>query len=369
MARTSFGIACFNFGLNRLEVIQMTGQEYVQKLTSCLNSFPSIRNVEIEWDVGFDSSVDFLCGPIEEGSSFSPPVLAANVRLDIYIPFRMQAELLGTDIDYLETYTEMFRVRKVCGYFYSVTFIEPLTPTSESDPSQGVRIVRDFLKKLFESPSAEPFTFEVLGPSPFHAKCYIQPGVSSKNASIIAERISSRGYDSVLFTYDPDAFFDEEELKDELFEEASDELALYYAKIDTNNIQQDNWHIILGQVNDLTKANNMPWWRRIPMMLLGHSRRLYAAHSSVTEFEMERLYTQYLMQRDYLSVYSDRKHPFFQTFIDRIFEDEFKYPAADVIRLIDFSESRRIQSVQILFLLFAALLGGVVGSLVTLLVK
>ena len=368
MARASFGIACFNFGLDRSKVSAMTGEEYVAALAECLESFPSITRVEIDWDDSFEISGDLLDVIEEPGQAFHPYPIPANVNLELYIPFRLQSSLIDIEEEFLETFTETFRISIVSAYYHNVTFVEPVAPTKEANPWDAVRIVREFLKSQFELLLPEPFIFEILGPSPFHSHCFIMPSANLGDLSLKAEKIIEAGSKTLLFMYDPD-MMDFEEARAEIFRQASTEMALFYNNIATRNQQNLVWRVILELVRKLSSINRLPWWKRSVKMLLGHSRHLFAAYSAITSFEMDRLYSEWSRHNDYSHVYVDCENPFFKSEIDSTFEEEFDYSIKNLSDLLGFAETRRAQSVQVAFLILAAVVGGVVGALVTLLMK
>jgi len=368
VARASFGIACFNFGLDRSKVSAMTGEEYVAALAECLESFPSITRVEIDWDDSFEISGDLLDVIEEPGQAFHPYPIPANVNLELYIPFRLQSSLIDIEEEFLETFTETFRISIVSAYYHNVTFVEPVAPTKEANPWDAVRIVREFLKSQFELLLPEPFIFEILGPSPFHSHCFIMPSANLGDLSLKAEKIIEAGSKTLLFMYDPD-MMDFEEARAEIFRQASTEMALFYNNIATRNQQNLVWRVILELVRKLSSINRLPWWKRSVKMLLGHSRHLFAAYSAITSFEMDRLYSEWSRHNDYSHVYVDCENPFFKSEIDSTFEEEFDYSIKNLSDLLGFAETRRAQSVQVAFLILAAVVGGVVGALVTLLMK
>ena len=171
-----FGIGCFNFGIKRLPPFKLTGKQYIADLKSSLELIPSISNIKIDVDESFESIDTEVTEPIqsiEDDFGFFPsPMSSFRLQFNIFIPFRIQKELHSRKV---RANTENFRVYTKTAYHFIVTYVELLDSLNDCTPSDGVIVVREFLKKQFKEIKSN-IRFECLGPSPFHADFFIKPG-------------------------------------------------------------------------------------------------------------------------------------------------------------------------------------------------
>ena len=216
-----FGIGCFNFGINRLPPFKLTGKQYIADLKSSLELIPNISNIKIDVDESFKSIDTEITKPIKsikEGFGFFPPGMSFfSLQFNIYIPFRFQEGVRG---EKLHTNTENFKVYTNTAYHFIVTYIESLDSPDNCSPSDGVFVVREFLKKQFEKIKSN-IRFECLGPSPFHADFFIKPGRDKDSGKyrkgLYSEQIEKLGYNLFNFYYDPSYFSDITYLTQDVF--------------------------------------------------------------------------------------------------------------------------------------------------------
>ncbi len=153
MSNASFGVACFHFSPKACPPFRFRGTEYLAHLRRALESVPSISAVRFTHDdllKNMEHDVQEVPQPLFEGGEPFPRPAFMTLQFEVYVPFRVQADLLSNPLfgqlsaATLQTYTEKFRVTIFNLFHGPVAFVEPLAPSNQPDPSEAVIIVRNF---------------------------------------------------------------------------------------------------------------------------------------------------------------------------------------------------------------------------------
>lgn len=373
--KLSFGIGCFHFGVRGTPPVRFGGSEYLKELTQALEAIPNLDHIGVDCDDEFkDWSLDVTgeLPSLEEGPGLFPKPWHMRIDFEVYIPLRVQAELCK-GVSRVRTFTERFKVSIHYTYHLPVTVVESVNPSQRGRPSTAVVIVRRFLERELNTSESGYIKFESLGPSPFHANCYIEPGDpqgdNDVDWDVWSERIPRRGYDDILFYYNEVAFANEEEVRNAVIEEILDELGFFYRVVQTQNARMSAWGRVEGLVGQLIAIQGMKGIRGRLERTFVCSKLINEALTQITVFEANRLYVHSARQRAYAHLYSDQLWGWFQPYIDKRIKQQISYPTGQIGQLVSFLESRRVKSVETLVVLVSALLGGTIGALLTLLLS
>ncbi len=156
--KISFGIGCFHFGVKRKHPFKFEGAKYINELKKGLESISNVDNIKISCENNFKDYSTHITEElpnIRNGKGFFPRSPFMKIEFQVYIPFRVQAQiseqLLRRKLSFLsKTFTEKFEVSINYAYHLPVTFIKLVTPSEEGRPSNAVMIVREFLEHEFE---------------------------------------------------------------------------------------------------------------------------------------------------------------------------------------------------------------------------
>jgi len=375
--RLSFGIGCFHFGIKKIPPFKFKGSEYIKELRTALQSISNIDNINIYCDDEFKNwSTDLIqeLPNIGEGNGFFPKPMYMDIEFDVYIPFRIQKQLFEKSASFLETFTERFKISLHYTYHFPVTFIEPVNPSQKSTPSDAVVIVREFLEQEFKSSKSDYIQFEYLGPSPFHADCYIQPG-ETKDDSNVDWKFQAKiypqkySYNEIVFYFNPGILEKAEEAKEVIIEEIQGELGFFYNIVQLEVVKMHDWEKIEKLVEDLVSAQRMTGVKGFLKKFV-LSKRINEAFTSIAEFESDEIFFNSIKQKDYRDIYSDKKiETYFQSYIDNEIKEQLTYPTKQTFQLISFFERRRIKNIENFMILISAVIGGVIGSLLTILLS
>jgi hypothetical protein len=203
-----FGVGCFHFTYITEAYEKQQFIDYIDKVKNLLGSVASINNINISENLSFRLS-NLISGFYSEkfeqsyeninGNNGIVPFLGSfKISFDIYIPHRVQNELVKFPIN---TGTEKFSVTIRYDNYFPVAFVEPGGAAEDCIPSDGVTIVREFLKKELNGKS-DIIKFSCMGPSPYHADFKISAqNDSSEERKVDLQYTKNRGYDEYLFNY------------------------------------------------------------------------------------------------------------------------------------------------------------------------
>jgi hypothetical protein len=364
----AFGIGCFHFGVSRRPPFRFTIHDYIQDVRLALENVPTVNDVYIE-SMDKDQVITMEDGELprlSEGDGIFPGLYHLEMQFDVYLPFRVQAEL--TD-DYApdETCSERFRVYMRYTYHGPVAFVQVLEPSHRPSPSAAVRVVREFLARELGD-DRQPVIFESLGPSPFHADCYLNAVSQETNGErpVLDTTIrQQKGYDAIHFTLHPHEITETDELLETVIERLADELILYYA-IETYRVRSMNeWEQLEELFDQLTRFSSQLSLGRRLVGLLGWSRQLNKLYSLLVQFEISQLFARRSLEREVRDLYKTEEPRYLRPYMDEAVKDLDVYPTAQVGRMADFLEKRRQKTLELFIVFLSALIGGIVGSLMT----
>ena len=306
-----FGVGCFNFGVSIEPPFTLAPSSYVGKIENILGSVATIDDINIEYDEELSSAeLVVLEKPpsINKGPGYFPTLEFLKIEFDIFIPRRVQSEIAPwKSIDFY-TGTEKFRVRIVNTYYFPVTFVECIEPTSECSPSDAVVIVRKFLQREIEKLKPSDINFEFLGPSPFHVNCYVEPSpsdvIDTLQRSFVSRYIPKDGYDKITFFYDGTKFPHVSGLMDKLFDEISGELGFFYQVVQSNVTRMYEWIEIEDDLRRLAslRMKKGVWGALNRLVNLG--RRIDDGIIRLTEFEAESVMHKSELVNEYRDLFS-----------------------------------------------------------------
>lgn len=387
-----YGVGCFHFSLKQLPPSSFKVSRYIDELRSALQSIPSISNIVIDYDETEDEDISL---DVNE----KPPTLSTDhgafpcidfleISFTIYIPYRVQVELLGlasiaretikgdSDKEFAsltETFTETFNISIYQTFWLPVAFIDPVNPCEPgSSPSTAVQIIREFLKQEFKKVDSPCINFDFLGPSPFHADFYVfekhdeSNNAEQRPADIFAcDYWPMPGYDKIVFRYDP-KHYSLDEAKAYAKYKILDELGFFYNVIQERVLTRRSWDevndIIIDRLISMQRSEGV---RGFSERLLKGPRLISEALILIAEFESEYLRSDSVRRREYIDLYQKSPESCVKHLIDKEIQNQYIYPTEQMRALINQFESRRANITEVLFVLLSAILGGVIGSLIT----
>lgn len=359
-----FGVGCFHFGVHAGTKNGFSWSDYIEELQQALGSISSVSNIDIMEDVIDDDTEFTMEEPPQllisgEGGLFPRPDFL-EISFEVYIPFRVQAEILKLPVTAVETFTERFRVHIRYTYHMPVAFVQLVNPSQPCQSSEAVKIVREFLDAEMKS---DFIRFEFLGPSPFHCEFSLTPKSDPGSHRFGCEIVARRGYDHVRFCYNVTSFTTTEEAFLELIDELEGELGLYYDLVHGELVRRREWQSVSSKVNHLLRIRSDKSVSTLLWRPLRYSRLLNDAFVAVANFESTTLFNTQIEDRDHRDVY--QSGGYLRRYVDKEKEERTSYPSGPTRELLLFLEERFSKTAEIAVVLVAAVIGGAVGSLLT----
>ena len=363
-----FGIACFHFGIGKEPPFRYTDEQYIADLHKALESIPNIEQISItDIQVGENPPEDIeeKIPDIHEVRGVFPNWEFGKIEFSLYIPDRIQRQIRP----FSDVCTERFRISIKYGYDMPVTFIEPINPIGECIPSTAVIIVREFLEQQFQNLGSSDIRFEALGPSPFHADCYIKCMDTRSNHKFISQDATTEfGYDRLLFYYNDEYFGNDEDARDCIFFEIFLELSFFYEIIQSQSIKLRKWEQIDEMLRNIIPfPQKKPIWDKF-LEYIRYSGKIKELFIAIAIFERDMIFVDESLKTDYKDLYSERWMSHFKNIIDVKIKENETYPTKELIQLLSYLEENRAKNMELITMFLSAIIGGVMGALITLFV-
>jgi hypothetical protein len=368
--KKSFAIGCFNFGVKKIPPYDFVGSDYLEQLEKTLSKVTNLTNLNFESDEDFPNrkkKITKKTPHIQNDRGYFPEALILEIEFNLHIPYKIQAKIIGGKKKYLRTNTEDFYVKILNGYFVPVTVIECIEPDKKNDPSSAVQIVREYLKKELKEIASDYIRFEFLGPSPFHLDCYLKPRKFAENSDWFfeTEMVLQKGYDDLTIYYDEDEFEDIEEAMYNLYPIINDELGFYYSAQQNRVHKMRSWNSLQKKLKKLLEIQKTKGLAGLYKKFFARPKLIEKIFVALATFEWDNIYVNNYKQNYYKQTFEVDDRILFKTFIDKELDEKDDHPIQQVSDLLNFFESRRVKSVELTMTIIAAIVGGAIGSIIT----
>jgi hypothetical protein len=367
----SFGIGCFHFGLRQTPPPGFTIRDFMAEVEKAIGSVPNVDRVEVSSDSEvYDETMPPSDNPPELSAGGPYPyLLQGHISFDLLIPARMQKQLSVDPV--FSTETERFKLDIYYRYHLPVAVIQPVNPSSESDPSNAVIIVRELLEREVGQQQQSLVDFQVMGPSPLHANFYLTAVPADRlpiEWDFDLEVESKRGYDRYDFFFNESHFSDAEEALDVLQLHLLDELDLYYLITQREAQKLHAWEGIGALTDELIDLHRKRGFRAFLKRTFKSSRLVNETFVSLAEFEGDQILGANYIREAYRHTYKADTVPYLREMVDRNMAERAAYPTEQVRSLLQLFETRRLSATELRVVLISAISGGAVGAVVTVLV-
>lgn len=362
----SFGVGCFNFGVNESVPRSLSASQFLTDVQRALEAIHSINNISIECpnsdelELRFNDSIPSL----KEDNAFIPHLHFFSVSFDLYIPARVQREATGHILS-SEADTERFRIFCQNEFDCPVTFIWPITDEPDNAPSSSVVIVREYLESEFKKLDGY-VTFETLGPSPYHADFQLSPKAEAEKLQDIfeAQVLPVRGYNEVEIYYDTGEFGSAVDAFFALRGLLGNELDVFYEIVRTRNERSRAWVGLQEIMEGLVAEEDLSIWGQL-QALRERRRHIHHAHQQLAEFETLRVFSQQRLQKLVNDLNKSGEPEILRAEVETELEELEELPTSELGRLLAFVENRWSKSLEMGIVLLSSLLGGAAGSVIT----
>lgn len=358
-----FGVGCFHFGYRRKLPFEFKTEQYIEELGAALKSLPSIDELVIDHEESFNQSyqVDSEPPTLNSGKGPFPVVTFMTVKFSIYIPFRVQEEVLETTGGG-HIGTEKFSVLMLDTFYGPVTFIECIEAPADCRSSDAVRLLRLYLQREFKKIKG-PICFEYIGPSPFHAD-FILKGNGDAYGVFASQIVPRRGYDQVVFECVTSGMPSDDDLAS-LYDELDGEIGLFYSIQGRNVTFMERWTQLIEEWESLREIVE----KEVRIFDIPHRMEVHRASkqliSNAYSFGAELDIARQDKDQELASEYDKGTPVYLEKFLRSKAERLPEYPVATVLGWAQHVNEASFKQAEIVAVIFAGLIGGVVGALFT----
>ena len=365
----AFGVGCFHFSIKDDIGHDISVQDYIDEIIKTLKKLTTASEVSMSFDEDIKDEKLYTSIPnprINNGEHCYPAIPYLNFSYKIYIPSRIQAELSNVPEDHLDTGTENFKVTVRHEWHGPVSYVECVAAAKNTFPSTAVQVVREFLAK--EIRKIDTFLeFDFLGPSPFHANFYLnETDEKIEGTSFAFNEIRTPGYNILQFNYNSKKFQDEDEALGELQETLADELSFFYELNKEAHFNLNKWMEIQETTSAILDYEEKKNKKNLIQRTIEKPKLFRKVFKDIGLFKGHLMLTKGQMDRNYTSVYkSGNTETYLQAYVDQELSEHSQYPLNETSELIKYFDQKNSKTIELLTILSAGLLGGIVGSTIT----
>ena len=366
---SSFGIGCFHFAPIVTVPCRFEIQEHVQEIQRFLDSLETVERRSVLGETG---SIELTEQPTTmDTGGFFPGQHLMLVEFTVRIPNRVQTQIMksvrGQDYDYSGIGTERFKIT-IRYYFHGpFTVVECLEASENSveGPSDAVIIVREYLKDKVDEFGAE-LRFETVGPSPFHADFYVY--VADSNKSFRVDHQPSYGYDRVSIQVGPELF---KNVTLWIQETMGHDFSFFYSLSRIRAQRMEAWESIETAWSKVKSILDQKSVMSRVRDSLGGRTSTDELIRDIIDFRAVEVFERQQAESQRLQLSRSGACPdFLKQSVKEGFDETFsRYPTSEMLSLAAFCETKSAKRSDRRALLYAAVAGGIVGSLVTMLTR
>ena len=367
-----FGVGCLHFSFKSGLYKEITVQEYIDEVKRSLEKLSTVNDIEVFFDEDIKDAKISLSSSTQmnDGEPCYPHISHFELSFSLYLPKRVQAEVMNCKQEHLDTDTENFRVIFKHDWHGPFTVVECIGAGQESSPSAAIKIVREYFRKEIESVS-DILQLDCIGPSPFHAdffldKCKTEP--SSKLSLFELVHTKLLGYDELHFYYCEGDFQSQDIALEFLISEISHEIAFFYQLKIMQSSRSYDWYVIQSKLQELLEIEEEGYKKTLKDRFSIKPKLLNNLYREIGIFKGKEIYQKNIYENDYFNIYKngdDRVH--FKSFIDGTLENRPSYPVKETSEIVRYFEGKSSRSVELTIIFLAAVFGGTIGATITVL--
>ena len=368
----AFGVGCLHFSSKGGTEKEITVQEYIDEVRSSLERLSNVSDVEIFFDENVkEEKVDISESThMNDGDPCHPHIPLFELSFSLYLPRRVQGEVINREQEFLGTNTDNFRIIFKHDWHGPFTIVECVGAGKDSSPSTAIQIVREYLKREIDS-SNGILKFDFVGPSPFHASfflshCEQKEYGGSSNFELTHEKLP--GYDNLKFEYQKSKFESEDIAFQSLIYELSGEIAFFYELKTMSSRRIYSWAGIQNNLHNLLEVEDEGYKKTLSDRFLKKPRILNDLNREIGIFKGQEIFDKNIRDQHYFNIYKSEKHNIYlKHFIDATLDNWTSFPIKETSEIVSYFEGRSNKSLELTVIFFAAVLGGAVGAAITVL--
>lgn len=361
----AFGVGSFYFSLDFSKTpSNLTVGSFVSEIHRVFDSIQSVSDLELDFDEEMCPSDALINHEVWDDNTIPPDTIfpfipLLEVKFTLTLLKTYQRKLLGY-IDESENSmsTDLFYVEISYNYQSSISIVKIDNSNRKSVGSNAIKVVRDYLKSEFRS--ANTFvTFNILGPSPFHADFYLSHDDTLKTNKI--NLIEEIGYDEIEIILGRDDESSSLSQETRFMLDFKSELDTFYDCITMRNWFMHRWVAIREDIEKLETYQNK---RFSPLFYFQKRRLISSILLELWKFNNDKIAAENEVLNKH-SKFPYHKDGVIKNFIDKEISSAPKYSVKETIELVQFFEQKNSKSFELGMALITSIIGGVIGAIVT----
>lgn len=368
----AFGVGCLHFSFKGGSKKEITVQEYINEVKASLEKLSNVNDVEIFFDEDVkDEKIDISESTyMNDGDPCHPHIPFFELSFSLYLPRRVQGELIEIDQEYLDTDTDNFHVIFKHDWHGPYTVVECVGASEESSPSTAIQIVREYFKREID-PNSDILKLDFVGPTPFHANFFLsqcEQQASEKSSTFELTHTKVPGYDNLKFEYQKSKFESEELAFETLISEFSSEIAFFYELKIMSSSRSSHWVGIQNNLHNLLELEDESQKKTFKDRYSKKSKLLNGLHREIGFFKGQEIFDKNIRDQHYFSIYKSEKHNIYlKPFIYEVIDNWPVYPVKETSEIVSYFDGKSSKSVELAVVFFAAVFGGAIGAAITVL--
>lgn len=250
-----------------------------------------------------------------------------------------------------------------------MTYIRVVEPSDAPQPSQAVILVRRLLRREFDRLSDTVLEFQCLGPSPMHADFVLVPASAAAweepwALNVVQRR--ERGYDDYLVLYNRDRFADPEEAFQALMHDLGSEADVFYYSQQVSVARGRQWAALRNLSETLIQVEERVGMRGWAKRQWSTGRLIRETAVALARYDASTALNRLSVMQDFSNTYRADVQPLIKDMVESECKEESPYPVRDIRDLVQLFETRRLSGTAVTAAIIAAVVGGTVAALVTL---
>lgn len=366
----AFGVGCLNFSFKEGITREITVQEYIDEVKNSLEKLSTVSDVEIffDYDVGNEKIQTCESTKMKNGEPCHPLIPLYKLSFNLYLPKRVQGELIGKERDNIDTDSDNFKILFIHDWHGPFTIVESIGAGRSSSPSTAIQVVREYLKKEIGLVSSI-LQLDYIGPSPFHADFFFSESSQENIDEFKVFELNHTkvpGYDDLSFSYSKNVFESEDIAFDEFVFELSSEVGFYYELEAMNRKRFLDLCVIQDKLHDIMRLEDDGYKKTLKDRMSYKPKLLSGLYRDIGLYKGQEIQFKNTCQQHYSSIYKSGKYSnYLMHFVDDLINNWPSYPIAETAEIISYFESKSSKSMELVIIFLASVFGGAVGAGIT----
>jgi hypothetical protein len=364
-----------SFGMRFKDALTISAANYADAVEKALSQIPHVDRSSITST--FDkkpSQADLVIESepiaLNDGGHGFPLPNGFFLSFELSLPTRIQEDLTRHLWHECEV-PQPLRIDFLRSFYGPLVVVRLPENTDHAKPSDAIVLVREYLRRELER-SASDVYLETRGPSPFHADFFLRPANTEESKALNSDGFNVLlsphfGYDDLWFVFDSRRFSSDGKAFAQLVNNLVLEFDAYYEVSRLRADELTDWPEIEELYDQLDQISES---RKLIHRIRYFSRKgnlIYRVIHELSRFKASQIGHDAAIKSLYTHIYERGLPTYLARFFDRVRADRSTFPVDEYLAFAQFLEHRRLKAWEVSILALAALVGALLGGVVTML--